>query len=884
MNEIIQLSESKCNFILLQIIKTLSVLIININNKIILYYILSNNFINKIIKSINSEIINSNEDLLSYYVNFLKSISLKIDLTTIQFFFMYQTGSFPLLESVLTLYNHPDKMIQSVVKNILLIMLKLNSPQLIEYICSLPSLTYFCFISCRLKDTLILISKENNYENFKFLQEEIVDELIFIQDILFLRIDKINHIIINSLFYYCIMPYILNNKFNEIKLYIKLYFINALLSIIKDETFLNIFFTILFFPSITKEINDLITNFPQTPDNYFYDWSEKNNNIQLSSESLSNFVKYNYNSKIYKYFFSSDNKMFSELKKIKKQQIDDNTMKNEVDNYILNNISPKDKKNILNFYQNLSFATGIKCGMEINNENENGKCFKVIIQKLYIIYFDKSLGLKNKLIDNQIKSFLCSLIDLTNYTNNNILLLMCFIMRNIIIKNSDKISKFLLKHGKLISGSNLEEYEINKIKEINNDNALLKKILINQEFSELDDEDDDYDEDDDFDKIMEKRNKKTIINEEDNNKIKKSILMNKDYLNSFSNNYFDNIQKEVNKKNEVDNFNSINLYYYDVNLIEKFIGMLNISNNLNMIYFKCIIEIILALVSKKDGNSFIVYIFKDLLSKIEKIYLDYKNYIINIYKSNKKFNESGYNKFKRQYKIFLSLNNFDYDEIIKQGYIILNKNLINLNSFNSESYEKLIINNKKYLIETEEDLLNNNIINFFIIHDFYYILSEGNNINDIYQSNNLFINKYPLIFDELNINEQYLLCDLNSEIKYFSCRCQINKKSDISYKYFDSTILIYENQLYVGNSSSNPNYTRIVDKYQLSNCSLKYSNNVKNCINLIIKEEKNEYILIELLFSDSELLYQKMQIIKEGIDKSIINEKKKFEDYLNNLK
>ena len=353
MNEIIQLSESKCNFILLHIIKTLSVLIININNKVILYYILSNNFINKIIKSINSEIINSNEDFLSHYVNFLKSISLKIDLTTLQFFFMSQTGSFPLLESALSLYNHPDKMIQSVVKNILLILLKLNSPQLIEYLCSFPSLSYFCFISCRLKDNLILISKENNYENFKFLQEEIVDELIFIQDILFLRIDKINHIIINSLFYYCIMPYILNNKFNEIKLYIKLYFINALLSIIKDETFLNIFFTILFFPSLTKEINDLITNFPQTPDNYFYDWSEKNNNIQLSSESLANFVKYNYISKIYKYFFSSDNKMFSELKKIKKQQIDDNTMKNEVDNYILNNISPKDKKNILNFYQNL---------------------------------------------------------------------------------------------------------------------------------------------------------------------------------------------------------------------------------------------------------------------------------------------------------------------------------------------------------------------------------------------------------------------------------------------------------------------------------------------------------------------------------------------------
>ena len=881
MNEIIQLSESKCNFILLQIIKTLSVLIININNKVILYYILSNNFINKIIKSINSEIINSNEDFLSHYVNFLKSISLKIDLTTLQFFFMSQTGSFPLLESALSLYNHPDKMIQSVVKNILLILLKLNSPQLIEYLCSLPSLSYFCFISCRLKDNLILISKENNYENFKFLQEDIVDELIFIQDILFLKISKINHIIINSLFYYCIMPYILNNKYNEIKLYMKLYFIDTLLIIIKDETFLNLFFTILFFPSLTKEINDFIINFPNLPDNYFYDWSETNNNMQLSSKSLLNFIKYNYNQKTYKYFFSSDNKMFSDIKKIKKEQMDENSLQNEVNNYILNNMSPEDKQNILNFYQNISLSTGIMCGININDGDKSDKCFKKIIQKLYIIYFDKSLELKNKLIDNNIKAFLYSLIDIKNYANNNILLLICLLIRNIIIKNNDNISKLNLKQGKLISGNNLEECEINKIIEINNDKALIKKILINQEFSEFDDEDDD--EDDDFDKIMEKRNKKTIINEEDNNKINKSILINKDKINSFDKNYFDNIEKKVKNINLEDKLNNNNLYYYDVNLIEKFIEMLNISNNLKMIYFKCITEIIFGLISKKKENNSTIFISEDILSKIEKIYLDYKKYIISIYKSDKKFSESGYNKFKRQYTIFLSLKNFDYDEVIKQGYIILNKNLMNFNNFKLEKYENLIINNKHYLIDSE-DILNNNIINFFIIHDLYYILSNGNNINDINQSNNLYINKYPLEFDELNFNEQYLLCDLSSEIKYFSCRCNINKKSNISDNYFDSTILIYENQIYIGNSSSNPNYTRLIDKYQLSNCSLQFSNNVKNCFNLFIKDEKNEYIIVELLFSDSEILYQKISLIKKEIENSIINEKKKFEDFLNNLK
>ena len=96
------------------------------------------------------------------------------------------------------------------------------------------------------------------------------------------------------MFYYCILPYILNNKYNDIKLNIKLYFIICLLTIIQDECFLNLFFTILFFPFLTKEINDLIINSPKIPDNYFYEWSEENNNIQLSSKSLSNFVKYNY--------------------------------------------------------------------------------------------------------------------------------------------------------------------------------------------------------------------------------------------------------------------------------------------------------------------------------------------------------------------------------------------------------------------------------------------------------------------------------------------------------------------------------------------------------------------------------------------------------------
>ena len=182
----------------------------------------------------------------------------------------------------------------------------------------------------------------------------------------------------------------------------------------------------------------------------------------------------------------------------------------------------------------------------------------------------------------------------------------------------------------------------------------------------------------------------------------------------------------------------------------------------------------------------------------------------------------------------------------------------------------------------EEEILNNNIINFFIIHDFYYIISDEDN-NNSNKRNDLFINKYPLLFDELNINEQYLLCDLKSDIKYFSCKCKITKQNKPSNNYFDCTVLIYENKIYIGNSSSNPNYTRIVNKYHLSDCILKINENILNCLDLFFPEDKNNYSIVELIFLDSESLNQKLNIINQDIEKSKNKEKKKLEDFLNNI-
>ena len=95
MKEFIIASKSKTIEILLQIIKSMSSLILTITNKASLFYIFSNNFINDIIT--NDKIIESSEDFLSFYINFLKSLSMKIDVTTIKLFFQPEKNIFPLL-------------------------------------------------------------------------------------------------------------------------------------------------------------------------------------------------------------------------------------------------------------------------------------------------------------------------------------------------------------------------------------------------------------------------------------------------------------------------------------------------------------------------------------------------------------------------------------------------------------------------------------------------------------------------------------------------------------------------------------------------------------------------------------------------------------------
>ena len=100
-----------------QLLQSVSILVQNIRSETALYYTLSNNHVNQFISHPYDF---SNEELLAYYISFLKLLSLKLNLNTIQFFFNSGLKSFPLYEEAIKFYDNEDAMVRTAVKSVTL--------------------------------------------------------------------------------------------------------------------------------------------------------------------------------------------------------------------------------------------------------------------------------------------------------------------------------------------------------------------------------------------------------------------------------------------------------------------------------------------------------------------------------------------------------------------------------------------------------------------------------------------------------------------------------------------------------------------------------------------------------------------------------------------
>ena len=497
MSEFIKASKCKNIEILLQIIKSMSALILTINNENSLYFIFSKNFINKLIT--NDDIRNSNEDFLSFYVNFLKSLSMKIDSTTIQLFYQKEKQCFPLLENAMMFYNNDDSMIRNVIKNIFLKFAKLSKEYapLKNYLMNLPLIKYFCYFACRLTDMTMQLNYfagynffytynnfKNyifNYDRFKIYHDDLIDEILYIQDLLSIHDEQISSILLNSLLYYYICPLLLGSIYN-FKFFFKdtkekekefisymispqlaLYILTIFITNIKNDSFLNLICFLLF----KKEINtELISKFvdihqkdkyPLYPKSYtclFKDTVYKEKHITFVQ-----YITYNFNQNFICSLLTEKNPKFKEIILLQKKyenafadpEFDPYDKYDEIYKEVISKFSKKDMDFMLDYHNTISRATGIKCGIseneyEINvlkilNEEKNlgeNPIRKIIFEEmfkykeetinmnvnllLYFLFF-KMVNDEEDMNNSISKKFLyneCGLIPYELYINNNI--------------------------------------------------------------------------------------------------------------------------------------------------------------------------------------------------------------------------------------------------------------------------------------------------------------------------------------------------------------------------------------------------------------------------------------------------------------------------------
>ena len=155
----------------------------------------------------------------------------------------------------------------------------MNHEPIYDYLCSLPTCSYFQFLACRFRDLIIDINKHissDKFEDLQYFHDEILDDIMYLQDILSLKIDKVNYIITNCFFYYTIMPLLCGTlvckKTPIIMINVSIYVIILLFYYINDERFLNLLFSLLFMEEHTHRLTKYLNELPPFPVGYCYKW------------------------------------------------------------------------------------------------------------------------------------------------------------------------------------------------------------------------------------------------------------------------------------------------------------------------------------------------------------------------------------------------------------------------------------------------------------------------------------------------------------------------------------------------------------------------------------------------------------------------------------
>ncbi|GBC03975.1 hypothetical protein RclHR1_05430005 [Rhizophagus clarus] len=190
------LKQTKSPNITNQILQTMNILVENIHDLTSLYFLLSKNYVNEIICH---KFDFSNDEILAYYIIFLRTLSLKLDSSTLYFFFNERHNDFPLYSEAIKFFKSDDSMIRTAVRTITLNIFAVNNAQTQEFILDRNASPYFSNLVNFISDfsrTLDEISDSmdyyKRYQTFNYYLVEHCDNFYYINDIIKLENERMN--------------------------------------------------------------------------------------------------------------------------------------------------------------------------------------------------------------------------------------------------------------------------------------------------------------------------------------------------------------------------------------------------------------------------------------------------------------------------------------------------------------------------------------------------------------------------------------------------------------------------------------------------------------------------------------------------------------------
>lgn len=181
----------------IQLLQTLSILVQNIATRTSLYYILSNNYVNRLLEC--PFAVEDSDDVRDWYVTLLKALSLRLNEETVQFFFDSTTSRFPLYARALRFGRCTDNMIKVAVKTLTLNVLRVPDDRVRTFILQYEDMNYFRDIVDNANDIALKIQGHLNLwptdsrdaaasaaliDKLEESIDEYIDHCYYLQDIL----------------------------------------------------------------------------------------------------------------------------------------------------------------------------------------------------------------------------------------------------------------------------------------------------------------------------------------------------------------------------------------------------------------------------------------------------------------------------------------------------------------------------------------------------------------------------------------------------------------------------------------------------------------------------------------------------------------------------